>query len=134
MLRRAHLVLIFKHFLVSALSATTELSVFYLLHMLMGAALLASHVMAFSCATILGFVLHSHFTFSIGKLRYRNAMFFCLQGIIALAIGYQILKLLVTMGTNPMFAKVLQLGATFFFNVLFGKFLSFKNDHSHNRK
>jgi hypothetical protein len=53
-------------------------------------------------------------------------MFFAIQALIALAIGYQLLKLLVTMGVHPMLAKVLQLGATFFFNVLFGKFLSFK--------
>lgn len=126
MLKNEHLLLVLKHFCVSAVSALTELSVFYLLHMMMGGTLLVSHVIAFSCATMIGFVLHSFFTFSVGRLRYRNAAFFGVQALIALAIGYQILKLLVAMGMHPMLAKVLQLGATFFFNVLFGKFLSFK--------
>lgn len=126
MVKKEHLLLLLKHFFVSALSATTELSMFYLLHMVWGAALFTSHVIAFSCATILGFVLHSFFTFSVGRLRYRNAMFFGIQALIALAIGYQILKLLVMMGIHPMLAKIFQLGVTFFFNVLFGKFLSFK--------
>jgi putative flippase GtrA len=126
MFKNEHLLLVLKHFCVSAVSALTELSVFYLLHMVLGGTLLVSHVIAFGCATVIGFVLHSFFTFSVGRLRYRNAMFFAIQALIALVIGYQILKLLVTMGIHPMFAKVLQLGATFFFNVLFGKFLSFK--------
>jgi putative flippase GtrA len=94
--------------------------------MMMGTTLLVGHVIAFSCATMIGFVLHSFFTFSVGRLRLRNAMFFGVQALIALAIGYQILKLLVLAGIHPMLAKVLQLGATFFFNVLFGKFFSFK--------
>lgn len=126
MFKNEHLLLLLKHFCVSAVSAMTELTVFYVLHMVLGGTLLVSHVIAFSCATMIGFVLHSFFTFSVGRLRYRNAMFFAIQALIALAIGYQILKLLVTMGAHPMLAKVLQLGATFFFNVLFGKFLSFK--------
>jgi putative flippase GtrA len=126
MFKKEHLILVVKHLFVSALSAITELTAFYLLHMVMGGTLLASHIIAFSCATILGFVLHSFFTFSVGRLRYRNAMFFSIQALIAMAIGYQILKLLVTIGIHPMLAKILQLGATFFFNVLFGKFLSFK--------
>jgi putative flippase GtrA len=126
MFKNEHLLLVLKHFCVSAVSALTELSVFYLLHMVLDGTLLVSHVIAFGCATVIGFVLHSFFTFSVGRLRYRNAMFFAIQALIALVIGYQILKLLVTMGIHPMFAKVLQLGATFFFNVLFGKFLSFK--------
>lgn len=126
MFKNEHLLLLLKHFCVSAVSAMTELTVFYVLHMVLGGTLLVSHVIAFSCATMIGFVLHSFFTFSVGRLRYRNAMFFAIQALIALAIGYQILKLLVTMGVHPMLAKVLQLGATFFFNVLFGKFLSFK--------
>ncbi len=126
MFKNEHLSLLVKHFCVSAISAMTELSVFYVLHMVLDGTLLVSHVIAFSCATMIGFVLHSFFTFSVGRLRYRNAIFFAIQALIALAIGYQILKLLVTMGVHPMLAKVLQLGATFFFNVLFGKFLSFK--------
>jgi putative flippase GtrA len=126
MFKNEHLLLLLKHFCVSAVSAMTELTVFYVLHMVLGGTLLVSHVIAFSCATMIGFVLHSFFTFSVGRLRYRNAIFFAIQALIALAIGYQILKLLVTMGVHPMLAKVLQLGATFFFNVLFGKFLSFK--------
>ncbi len=126
MFKNEHLLLLLKHFCVSAVSAMTELTVFYVLHMVLDGTLLVSHVIAFSCATMIGFVLHSFFTFSVGRLRYRNAMFFAIQALIALAIGYQILKLLVTMGVHPMLAKVLQLGATFFFNVLFGKFLSFK--------
>jgi len=126
MFRKEHLLLVMKHFFVSAFSAVTELSVFYMLHMVLGGTLLVSHVIAFSCATILGFVLHSLFTFSVGRLRYRNAFFFGIQALIALAVGYQVLKFFVSAGIHPMLAKVLQLGITFFFNVLFGKFLSFK--------
>lgn len=124
--KKIHLLLVLKHFCVSAVSALTELSVFYLLHMVSGGTLLVSHVIAFSCATTIGFMLHSFFTFSVGRLRYRNAAFFGVQALIAFAIGYQTLKLLVTMDIHPMLAKVIQLAATFFFNVSFGKFLSFK--------
>ncbi len=63
MFKNEHLLLLLKHFCVSAVSAMTELTVFYVLHMVLGGTLLVSHVIAFSCATMIGFVLHSFFTF-----------------------------------------------------------------------
>ena len=58
MFKNEHLLLLLKHFCVSAVSAMTELTVFYVLHMVFGGTLLVSHVIAFSCATMIGFVLH----------------------------------------------------------------------------
>jgi len=115
-----------RHLIVSTLSACVEVSIFWMLHLVLGVTLLTAHVTAFTCASIIGFVLHSIMTFAIGKLKTRNAIFYCFQALIVLAIGYQIIKILVEIGINVVLAKIIQISITFMLNVFIGKKITFK--------
>ena len=126
MIKFQHIKIVAKHFIVSGISATTEISLFYLLKVLLDGALWFAHCASFISATIVGFVMHSHFTFAVGHLRKRNALFFAIQASIALTLGYLILIEMINYEVPIMVAKCSQLCVTFFFNVLFGKFISFK--------
>jgi putative flippase GtrA len=121
-----HIKIVAKHLIVSGISAITELSFFYLLKVILETPLWFAHSLSFISATSVGFVMHSHFTFSIGRLRKRNALFFSVQASIALVLGFFILREMVNHEIPVMVAKFCQLCLTFFFNVLFGKFISFK--------
>lgn len=85
-----------------------------------------SYLTSFITATLIGFVGHSIFTFRIGRLYKRNAIIFAVQASCAIVIGYIIVSSLIDIGLQPAFAKAIQLVLIFFFNVMFGEFLSFK--------
>ena len=80
-------------------------------------ALSFSHFTAFFFASISGFILHSFFTFAVGYLRIRNALFFLVQVSIVLVIGFYLLKFLISWGLNPLISKVFQLCLTFLLNI-----------------
>lgn len=75
---------------------------------------------------MIGFIGHSLFTFRTGGFYKRNALFFIIQASVALLLGYLILSNLIHLGLKAAVAKVFQLGCVFFFNISFGKLLSFK--------
>lgn len=126
MTKISHLNLPARHFIVSTVSAIIECSIFYFMYINLKIALSFSHFTAFFFASISGFILHSFFTFAVGYLRIRNALFFLVQVSIVLVIGFYLLKFLISWGLNPLISKVFQLCLTFLLNILLGKFLSFK--------
>ena len=123
---KKNIVLVLKHMIVSLLSVCVEITIFWLLNIVLNSTILEAHVIAFICATFLGFILHSKITFSIGKLKGRNALFFCFQAMIMLIFGYQVLKFLVLKSIDPLLAKLIQLSINFTINVLIGKYITFK--------
>ena len=118
--------LIFRHGLISATCALTEFSIFMLMFTHLELNLSLSYVVSFVTATLIGFVGHSIFTFKVGRLYKRNALLFSVQASCALILGYLAVSSLINAGFQPAIAKVTQLILIFFFNVTFGKFLSFR--------
>jgi len=116
------------HLGVSAICASSEMIIFFTLITVFTDNLFIAHAGAFFIATFIGYILHSYFTFSIGKLLKRNALFFLIQALLALFIGYVILNFLIMKGNHPLTSKAVQLSLTFIFNISFGKFISFKNN------
>ncbi|QDD07085.1 hypothetical protein FIT65_04515 [Candidatus Methylopumilus planktonicus] len=123
---KKNLLLIFRHSMVSTVCGLSEFSLFLLLFSYLKFNLLASYVLSFSVATVIGFWGHSIFTFRLGQAYKKNAFFFIFQALSALSIGYFIVFLLIRSGIEPVFAKAFQLIIIFSFNVTFGKMVSFK--------
>jgi putative flippase GtrA len=86
-----------------------------------------SYVISFLTATLIGFIGHSIFTFKVGRLFRRNALLFSVQASCALVLGYLAVSSLIGAGFQPAIAKAIQLVLIFFFNVMFGKMISFKS-------
>jgi|SaaInl1SG_22_DNA_1037389.scaffolds.fasta_scaffold28312_2 putative flippase GtrA len=120
--------LIFKHGLVSCGSGLIEYVIFLLLLYIINLNLFQAHIAAFSSATIFGFFAHSFFTFKIKAYRI-NAIFFLIQALLVLTIGYAILNLFIGFELKPELAKFLQLICTFGINVFFSKYITFKIRH-----
>lgn len=118
--------LILRHAAISALCASTEFLIFLCSYNTLALNLQVSYIASFVSATMIGFVGHSLFTFRTGGFYKRNAFFFLLQASIALLLGYLILSNLIFWGVKAALAKIIQLGCVFFFNLSFGKLLSFK--------
>ena len=123
-----------RHGIVSCACALTEFFSFLGLYYLADVGLTVSHVVSFVLASSVGFVGHSYFTFKVGSLLMINGLFFCVQAFIALCLGYYVLSTLVSMGLNPAITKVVQLFCVFFFNVSFGRFISFKKRYADARR
>ena len=121
-----HFLLLFRHGLISATCATTEFSLFMLMYSHLQLNLSISYVVSFITATLIGFIGHSIFTFKVGRLYKRNALLFSIQASCALVLGYLAVSTLIGAGFQPAVAKAAQLVLIFFFNVTFGKFLSFR--------
>ena len=125
-----HLFLLFlRHGIISITCGSVEFLSFMLMLSYLHFSLSLSYVISFTIATLIGFVGHSHLTFKVGELRKRNAVFFTIQALSALSIGYVIITMLISAGIIPMYAKMIQLVLIFFFNVSFGKLISFKKQH-----
>lgn len=128
MLFKKQFALIFKHGLVSCGSGLIEYATFLFLLYIVNINLFQAHIVAFSSATIFGFFAHSFFTFNIKAYRI-NAIFFLIQALLVLTIGYAILKLFIEFDLEPELAKFLQLICTFGINVFFSKYITFKIRH-----
>lgn len=120
--------LFFRHGIVSITCGSTEFILFLLFYTHLKVGLPMSYVVSFTAATVIGFLGHSFFTFEVGELRQRNAVFFIIQALCALMLGYLIVASLIHAGTLPALAKAFQLAIIFFFNVIFGRMVSFKKN------
>ena len=124
--------LFFRHGIVSLTCGSIEFILFLLLFTYLKVGLPISYFISFAIATVVGFLGHSFFTFEIGEFRQRNAIFFLIQALCALALGYLIVAGLIHAGTMPAIAKIFQLVIIFFFNVTFGKVISFRKFNAAN--
>ena len=117
--------LVMRHGLVSLICASTEYILFLLLYSYLQIQLIFSFAASYLIASLIGFLGHTYFTFKVNKVKHRNIFYFVTQLCFVATIGYFVLKFfLVYMDTRV--AKLLQLCCTFLFNVLYGKFVSFK--------
>ena len=118
--------LLIRHGVVSLVCGTTEFFLFLHLYSQLKFNLLPSYIISFSAATSIGFWGHSIFTFKLGKTYMKNSVFFIIQAISALSLGYLLVSIFIESGIKPAFAKAAQLIIIFSFNVIFGKMISFK--------
>jgi putative flippase GtrA len=118
--------LVVKHMAVSVTCATIDLSGFSFAYYYIKLDITSSYIVAFLLATAIGYIGHSFFTFRLDKLYLKNLYFFIVQASLSLAIGLFIFRLLVEMDIPVLLSKLMQLGITFSFNILVGKFITFK--------
>lgn len=118
--------IIFRHGIVSCICATTELISFAILNYLLNDYLTFSYILAFLIATLLGFILHSKYTFSLGEFAKKSGVIFFFQASFVLIIGYTIFNIFLMAGFGPIPSKVGQLITTFIINVSIGKKITFK--------
>lgn len=116
--------LLLRHGGVSVASATIELVLFSLLqgHL----PLFVAYIIPFSIATTFGYIGHSYLTFRVGTMSLSTAGKFLIQICLSVAMGYYIVRFLIDGGMAPEVAKAIQLFVGFFFNVSFGRFVSFR--------
>jgi hypothetical protein len=118
--------LLIRHGLVSMMCGTTEFILFFYLYSHLKFNLLPSYLISFFAASSIGFWGHSIFSFKLGKTYIKNSIFFIIQILSALSLGYLLVSLFIESGIKPAFAKAAQLIIIFSFNVIFGKMISFK--------
>ncbi len=117
--------LVMRHGVVSLICASTEYILFLLLYSYLQIQLIFSFAASYLIASLIGFLGHTYFTFMLNKVNYRNIFYFVTQLCFVATIGYFVLKFfLVYMDARV--AKLFQLCCTFLFNILYGKFVSFK--------
>ena len=119
---------IFRHAFISAFCASTEFIIFILLYVELKNKLIISQSISFLVASMIGFIGHSIFTFKIGALYRRNALYFAMQISLAFIIGYTIIYNLILINISPALSKIIQLILVFIFNITFGKLITFKKN------
>jgi len=117
--------LVMRHGVVSLVCASTEYSLFLLLYNYFQIQLIFSFAASYLIASLIGFLGHTYFTFKVNKVNHRNIFYFLTQLGFVATIGYFVLKFLLIY-IDARVAKLLQLCCTFLFNILYGKFVSFK--------
>jgi len=118
--------LLIRHGIVSLFSGAIEYSIFLLLFYQFQLDLNFSYFISFTISVFFNYLGHSFYTFNIGRMNGTTLLFYIIQVAITLIIGYLLFGMLLYNNMEPFVAKGLQLFSTFFFNVLFGNFISFK--------
>ncbi|MBT8537144.1 hypothetical protein G6715_05050 [Polynucleobacter paneuropaeus] len=118
-----------RHGIVSCICGGSEFISFIILTKHFEANIYLSYVLSFALATVIGFVLHSVYTFSMGGLQKKSGILFLIQISIALFAGLFMFNLFYKyFKIDPIYAKALQLAFTFWINVIFGKKITFKKE------
>jgi len=117
--------LVMRHGVVSLVCASSEYSLFLLLYSYFQIQLVFSFAASYLIASLIGFLGHTYFTFKVNKVNHRNIFYFVTQLCFVATIGYFVLKFFLVYA-DVRVAKLLQLCCTFLFNILYGKFVSFK--------
>ena len=121
-----HLSTVFRHGLVSAACAITDFSIFYALFNFFNVNLNLAFAIAILFAALVGFFGHTFFTFKVNKIILRNIIYFIIQLLISFIIGFSAFNVFLYFEISPEMSKIYQLFFTFWFNVLFGKLISFR--------
>lgn len=119
--------IISKHVIVSLICGTTEYLLFLFLYVKIENELYISYMFAYITATTFGYFLHNFFTYKHNQVTQKTTIYFIVQSLITLCIGYTIVKTLLYINVSPRIAKAIQLVATFGFNVTFGRYVTFNN-------
>jgi putative flippase GtrA len=121
--------IVIKHGFVSCICGGTELLTFSILNIYTTINIYLCYIISFSIATLIGYILHSTFTFSSGGLKKKSGYLFVIQVTIVLIVGLNVFNILHKyLGLSATFSKALQLCITFGVNVIFGKNITFKKE------
>lgn len=115
-----------RHLMVSAICATVEYITFLILLQIFEFSLTNSYIIAFSSATIIGYLGHNFYTFRVGAFSEKTALIFTIQAISSFSLGYFFLSLILQFGVPVWLAKGMQLMCTFIFNFSFGNYVTFR--------
>jgi putative flippase GtrA len=119
-----------KHGMVSLICGSIEYTLFLFFYTKLAYSLMFSYVTSYFFATVIGYLLHNYYTFNVRLMGKKSAVFFMIQSILVLALGYVTINVFLLMSFIPQMAKLFQLFVTFGFNVAFGRYLTFrKNNH-----
>lgn len=118
--------LLIRHGIISIISGGSEYSLFLFMFYQCHFDIDLSYILAFLISVSINYLGHSFYTFKTGRIRGLSLILYTIQVAITLIIGYILFNMLIYNSIEPFFAKALQLFCTFFFNVLFGNFISFK--------
>lgn len=117
--------LLLRHAAVSVTCASTEFFLFMMLFSHYKLSLASSFVLSFSAASVIGFLGHTYFTFYLNRIQRKNIFYFLTQLFFVAIIGFCFLKFFIYY-MEPKYAKLLQLVCTFSFNVVYGRYVSFR--------
>jgi putative flippase GtrA len=121
-----HLSTVVRHGVISALCAVTDFLIFYVSFNIFNFNINFSFVIAVFFAAIIAFLGHTFFTFKVNKVVFRNIIYFIIQLSISFIIGFSAFNIFLCFEISPEMSKIFQLFCTFGFNILFGKFISFR--------
>ena len=114
-----------RHGFVSIICGGSEYFLFLFFYSFLGLNLPISYLIPYLFATIIGYFFHNFFTFKINKVNLQSSLFYILQATLVLLMGYLIVKSLLILNISAKLAKLIQLCATFIFNVWFGRYVTF---------
>ena len=115
---------IFRHLLVSFFCGFTELLIFYVSSFWVGCEI--SHYLSLLIASLLGFLLHSLFTFKFNTVDMPRFFMFLFQIIVVSNIGFMILRVYIHYFDHLIVCKILQLFSTLSLNIFISRFITFK--------
>jgi putative flippase GtrA len=85
-----------------------------------------SYVPSYILATVVGYLLHNFYTFKVGGISLNTSLAYIIQSVLVLVLGFSIVYILVQLNLSPQVSKIIQLFATFFFNIAFGRYITFR--------
>ncbi len=121
-----HVNVVLRHALISAMCAIVDFYVFYSLFNFFGINISLSFSVAVLFSAAVGFLGHTFFTFQVNKVLLKNFIYFIIQLTISFIIGFSVFNLFLYFQFEPEMSKIYQLFFTFWFNVIFGKLVSFQ--------
>jgi putative flippase GtrA len=121
------LALMIRHGIVSLACGLSEYGLFVLMYYTFHLNINFSYFLPFIVSVSINLLGHSFFTFKTGFIRGLNLIFYVFQVLIVIILGYLIFNAFIKIGLTPSHAKILQLIVTFLFNVIFGRFITFKS-------
>lgn len=112
-----------------AISAVVETGLFLALYQQLQLPVLAANMLAISCALLLCFVLHKHWTFGARGDVGRQLKLYLLMQVFSVLFNNLLIYLFITQWAwPPLPAKVLQIGIVFLWNFTFCKMCIFTPD------
>lgn len=121
------MLLAFRHGIVSLISGTVEFLFFILFLNHLAMPLPLSYIFSFFLSTVVAFLGHNFLTFKLNRLELRSTLYFIAQIVLAILIGYSLMQFFLKIGLEVKLAKLAQMILTFLFNLLFGRYISFKS-------
>jgi putative flippase GtrA len=117
---------LYRHSHVSLACGLIDFGLFALLFKKLEVSIYLSYLLAFSVATLCGYLSHNFYTFKYCVINRRSSFLFFLQVSSVLVIGYFFIDIYILIGLSPLMAKLSQMCSTFFLNFIFANIVVFK--------